>query len=171
MDAASREPADPEARKPAPVETWYPDSLSAETAVRLTLYPGERREDLTIKVRRLRPRCMEGTLADPNGPAPLSFSVQANALGGRVASDSKAAPDGRVRICGVPRVEFHIYVYGSAPGVNQLASAVIPAGDKDVAGLRITATSGTVLHGQVIWGGQPRHNKRRIGETLDDAPV
>jgi protocatechuate 3,4-dioxygenase beta subunit len=163
VDPNSKQPAEPEAREPALAETWYPDSLSAETALPVFLTRSERREGLNIRVRRLRPRCIEGVVEDANGPAPLDISVKANALGGSVWPDSKASPDGRFRICGVPHVEFGIYAYRKSPGAAQLGSAVVPAGDMDLTGLRILTTAGSTLHGEVTLDGQssPEPNSQK----------
>ncbi len=129
LEPISEEPADPAERKPAPETVWYPDVTSGALAQPIVLYSGEERKEIEIRVKRLPARCVEGTAEDTHGPAALDFESPARR--------GATGEDGRFRICGVPRGEFQVTVRKS--GQLMWGSVTIPAGDKDVTGLKIIA--------------------------------
>jgi hypothetical protein len=153
-DANSVVPADPENRKRELAEAWFPDAPTAESANPIVLLDGEQRAGVDIAVKRLAARCVEATLQTAAGPAALQYQILDGA--GIAVASGRAAADGRVRDCRPEHGPLRIVAFQPPKeGVGALfGSVTIPAGESDVAGLRLETQPEITLHGVVALEGE-----------------
>jgi hypothetical protein len=153
-DAISKVAADPEKREREPAETWFPDAPAAESASPVVLFDGEQRAGVDIAVKRLAARCVEATLQTAVGPAALEYQILDGA--GISVASGRAAADGRVRDCRPEHGALRIVAFQPpTQGVGPLfGSVAIPAGDSDVANLRVETQPEITLHGVVAIEGE-----------------
>lgn len=158
--AVSEAPADPKCRKPALVPTYYPGSDTPETAAPLVLGVGERREGVDIRMRRAPSYCIEATAEAEGRPAALRLSVRQEGAGGAqgVSVGGRSAPDGRIRVCGLPSGQYELVALGPQDTSRHrtgLGRTTVMIADEDVRGVRVAAYPGLPLSGEVVWHDAP----------------
>ena len=153
-DAISKVAADPEKREREPAETWFPDAPVVEGASPVVLFDGEQRAGVDIVVKRAAARCVEATLRTAAGPGALEYQVLDGA--GISVASGRAGSDGRLRDCRPEHGALRIVAFQPPKeGVSPLFGSVpIPAGDRDVANLRLEAQPEIALHGVVAIEGE-----------------
>ena len=195
LPAHSDVPLNPKLRKRVPMRTWYPNSPSADGAIPIVLRPGERREGVDIEVKKSQSYCIEGTLAGSGGPAALSFGIEAQQPSSGVSSGGgayMAAPggitgrDGAFRICDLYPGGYRLTASQRPGDPNQEPTAygvaAIAVSDRDIRDIKLLASPGLVLAGEVAWDGaspatpvttrvsvslQPQFRTRYMGENTD----
>src|SRR5271157_5199964 len=188
-------PLNPKLRKRAPMRTWYPNSPSPDGAMAITLRPGERREGVDIEVKKSQSYCIEGTLEGSGGPAALNFGIEAQQPSSGVSSGGgmfMATPggttgrDGVFRICDLYPGIYRLTANQRSGDPNQqppaYGVATIAVSDRDIRGIKLSASPGLPLEGEVAWDGvspgtpgttrvtvylQPLLRTRYMGENTD----
>lgn len=166
LPAHSDVPLNPKLRRRVPMRTWYPNSPAKEGAVTVTLQPGEEREGVDIEVRKSPAYCIDGVISTPNGPAPLNFTIEADqpssgtSSGGGMymaAPSGVTGPDGKFRICDLYPGNYRLFAMERPQGFNSppgyYSATTIPIGDRDISGMRVVATTGIDLPGEVVLDG------------------
>jgi hypothetical protein len=159
-------PLNPKLRKRVPMRTWYPNSPSPEGAIPLVLRPGERREGVDIEVKKSQSYCIEGTLEGPGGPAALDFGVEAQQPSSGVSSGGgmfvvppggTTGRDGAFRICDLYPGSYRLTAHQRSGDPNQqppaYGVAALAVSDRDIRGLKLSASPGLALAGEVAWDG------------------
>lgn len=153
-DAISKVAADPEKRERELAETWFPDVPAAESATPIVLFDGEQRAGVDITVRRAAARCVEATLRTAAGPGALEYQILDGA--GISVASGRTGADGRLRDCRPEHGTLRLLAFQPPKeAVGPLfGSIAIPAGDSDVADLRVEAQPEIALHGVVAIDGE-----------------
>ena len=188
-------PLNPKLRKRVPMRTWYPNSPSPDGAMPIVLRPGERREGADIEVKKSQSYCIEGTLEGSSGPAALDFQIEPQQPSSGVSSTGgvfMATPggttgrDGAFRICDLYPGGYRLTASERSGDPNQqvpaFGVAAIAVSDRDIRGLKVSASPGLALEGEVAWDGvspetpvttrvsvylQPLLRTRYMGENTD----
>jgi hypothetical protein len=166
LPAHSDVPLNPKLRKRVPMRTWYPNSPSPDGAMPIVLRPGERREGADIEVKKSQSYCIEGTLEGSGGPAALSFDLEAQQPSSGVSSSGgtfvvppggKTGPDGAFRICDLYPGGYRLTASQRSGDPNQqvpaFGVAAIVVSDRDIRGIKVSASHGLALEGEVAWDG------------------
>ena len=161
-------PLNPKLRKRVPMRTWYPNSPSPDGAMPIVLRPGERREGADIEVKKSQSYCIEGTLEGSGGPAALDFQIEpqqpssgVSSSGGTftLAPGGTAGRDGAFRICDLYPGNYRLTAIQRSGDPNQqppaYGVAAIAVSDRDIRGLKLSASPGLALNGEVAWDGAP----------------
>lgn len=159
-------PLNPKLRKRVPMRTWYPSSPSPDGAIPMVLGSGERREGVDIEVKKSQSYCIEGTLEGASGPAALDFGIEAQQPSSGVSSGGgafMAAPggttgrDGAFRICDLYPGGYRLTAIQRSGDPNQqppaYGVATIAVSDRDIRGIKLSASPGLPLAGEVVWDG------------------
>jgi hypothetical protein len=153
-DTISKVAADPEKRDRELAETWFPDVPAAESATPIVLFDGEQRAGVDLTVRRAAARCVEATLRTAAGPGALEYQILDGA--GISVASGRTGADGRLRDCRPEHGTLRLLAFQPPKeAVGPLfGSIAIPAGDSDVADLRVEAQPEIALHGVVAIDGE-----------------
>jgi protocatechuate 3,4-dioxygenase beta subunit len=159
-------PLNPKLRKRVPMRTWYPNSPSPDGAIPMVLRSGERREGADIEVKKSQSYCIEGTLEGSSGPAALDFQIEPQQPSSGVSSTGgvfMATPggttgrDGAFRICDLYPGNYRLTAIQRSSDPNQqppaYGLAAIAVLDRDIRGLKLSASPGLALDGEVAWDG------------------
>lgn len=165
LPAIAKDPADPAARRPVLESAFYGNTPYPEGAVGITLSPGEEREGIDIRMKRVQNLCIEGVLKLDGIPSAAAFRLELTrpsfgmfADGGVVAPQpgGKSGSDGRVRICGLHPGEYRLSVLEpDRRGGGMAGSAAVTVGREDVREVVVEADRGFRLTAQVRWSGEP----------------
>jgi hypothetical protein len=171
LPAIAETPLNPKLRRPVPMRTWYPNSPSADGAAPVSLRPGEHREGVDIEAKKSPSYCIEGTFDSPSGPAGLSFNIEAlrpssgvsSGMGMYMAAPGGATgPDGRFRICDLYPGSYRLSVVQRGASQEEqppaYGAAEIVISDKDIANIKLPASPGVTLEGEVVWAGAAPEN-------------
>lgn len=153
-DAISKALADPEKREREPAESWFPDAPAAESASPIVLFDGEQRAGVDIVVKRSAARCVEATLRTAAGPGALNYEILDGA--GISVATGRTGADGRLRDCRPEHGALRLLAFQPPKeAVGPLfGSVAIPAGDSDVANVRLDALREITLRGVVAIEGE-----------------
>jgi len=167
LPAHSDVPLNPKLRKRAPMRTWYPNSPSPDGAMPMALRSGERREGVDIEVKKSQSYCIEGTLEGTSGPAALDFQIEPQQPSSGVSSSGGVftmAPggttgrDGAFRICDLYPGGYRLTASERSSDPNQqppaFGVAAIAVSDRDIRGLKLSASPGLAVEGEVAWDGE-----------------
>lgn len=136
-------PAEPGSRRPELTSAWFPAAASPEEAESLVIFPGELRDNVDIRLARRVPRCFEAIVEGPAGTATLIYQIEGEH---DIPLGSGTIPqDGLLRVCLPERGGMRIRVRKGALS----HWALVPAGDGDVANLRLHLQSAATLSGVV----------------------
>ncbi len=153
-EVISKIAADPGKRDREPAEAWFPNAPVAESASPIVLFDGEQRAGVDITVKRAAARCVEATLRTAAGPGALEYQILDGA--GISVASGRTAADGRLRDCRPEHGALRLLAF--QPSKEAMAplfgSIAIPAGDSDVANLRLEAQPEIALHGVVAIEGE-----------------
>lgn len=139
LNTAATEPDAPRQRPRTVKRTLYPNAPDLDTAIHLTLSPGEERNDLDIRAERSLSYCVEGRAAFPS-EAPLELWLQPlNPTGGVTRTDggfAKAAkgsltPGGKFRVCGLGSGQYRFIVTSPSNDRHVWASVSVTIRDRD----------------------------------------
>lgn len=102
--------ADLEDREPIEVPTYYPSATVMEAATPVVLQPGERREQVDIKIATAPFYCIDGKIQVSGKPSSYSFAIQDSALTGTNLARlrSSAAEDGTFHACGLSSGSYRL---------------------------------------------------------------
>jgi hypothetical protein len=133
-----------------------------EGGVPLLLRPGEHREGVGIRLRKVTPYCIEGTTESDGRPAPTEYSILAIepphlltrdnymlVVGSTAHSDA----EGKYRICGLPPGEYRLTLPGTRTNAPRFAVRTVRVSDRDLRGVVVSAQPGSPLTGRVFWHG------------------
>lgn len=159
----SETPADPQARRAAVAPTYYPNALVAAEATPITLRPGERRENVDIRMLRTPSLCLEAEVQLPEGEA--SFWIEetepdagigpSGGLTNRPAG-GEVGPDGKLRICGLHRGEYRLTAFtGEGDMPDSVGVTNVTMADRDVTGVQVVAQSSAPLTARIEWVAEP----------------
>jgi hypothetical protein len=142
---------DPKLRKPVTAPTYYGDTTSIESALPLTLRPGETRDGVDLRMAQSPSYCIEGVL-DAGGAS--RYSLWSRGSGSSIPGNAGA--DGKFRICGVWPGQYELRVLQSAAGAVPLFGAAgITVVKEDVRNIRVFGQPGIPLSGEIVWAGTP----------------
>jgi hypothetical protein len=184
LPARSEAPLNPSLRKRAAVRTWYPNSTSADGASPITLRSGERREGVRIEVKKSQSYCVEGILMAQGGPAGLYFSIEArkpssgpsNGMGMySVPPGGQSGPGGDFRICDLYPGSYRLSATQRSSGSNAAPPAFgvmdITIADRDIQNLRVAASPGSPLEGEVVWDGAAPETQTKPAVSISLGPL
>lgn len=160
-------PLNPKLRKRVPMRTWYPNSPSLDGAMPIVLRSGERREGVDIEVKKSQSYCIEGTLEGSGGPAALNFGIEPQQPSSGVSSGGgmfvvppggTTGRDGVFRICDLYPGNYRLTANQKSGDPNQqppaYGVAAIAVSDRDIRGIKLSASPGLALEGEVVWDGE-----------------
>jgi hypothetical protein len=166
LPAISDEPANPEARLPAIVPTYYPNARSIDGAELLVLRPGELREGVDIRLARSASFCIDAKFEGTPGPKGLPFTIaETQPASGRVDQGAmymvmprgRTTADGTARICELHPGEYDLTASESSGtgsgGTAMFGSTIVTIGDRDVAGVRVPLRPRMPVKGEVVFDG------------------
>ena len=165
LPAHSEAPLNPKLRKRVPVRTWYPSSTVRESAEAMILRPGEKRDGVTIEMKKSPSYCVEGTTFGLLGAAALHFSVEAmqpssgmSSSGGTytMTPGGTTAADGAFRICDLYPGVYRLSAEDREGNfLKNYGHIDITISDQDLQGVRANAVPSRSLDGEVVWDGDP----------------
>jgi hypothetical protein len=179
LPAISEAPLNPKLRRPVPMRTWYPNSPAADGASPVSLQPGERREGVDIEMKKSASYCVEGTLIASGGPGPIGFSIEAQHPSSGVSNSGgmfsaspggTTGPDGKFRICDLYPGVYRLSAIQWNNDPNQAPPygvMEVTISDRDIRGVRLSASPGMPLEGEVVWDGAA---PEKADTTTPDAP-
>ena len=159
-------PADRKLRKPAFQPTYYPNVAEPQGAAPIVLRPGERRDNMDIRLLRVPAYCIEGVVG--GGSAPGRFMIAGDDYNAGIASGGgvsmvppggTARADGKFRVCDLRRGTYRLSSYFEPPGTNsgptQWATAQVNIADEDVTNVKLNPVDGIPISGTVDWWEAP----------------
>lgn len=125
--------------------TYYPGKSDMESATPITLGPGSTSASLDFKLLRLLGGKITGHVSVPN----LDPDTEVTMLGGKLEEvlDAPIAKDGTFEF---GHVLPGTYLVGLFPRPAGFSSAVVKVGDRDIAGLELTAPQTHVVTGKIV---------------------
>ena len=159
LDPVSDSPAAPKLRRPATISTFYPDSPSVEAAGRVTLLPGEKRDNIDIVMARAPAFCLEGVVG--GGPGSKIFQIRekqpsvgfwGESLLTMPVPTGKTKPDGAFRICDLAPGDYELTaISGDPEEPGLLGSAPVTITDRDISGFAIVPLPPVILEAEIVW--------------------
>jgi hypothetical protein len=160
-DAISRSPANPKLRRRTFPPTYYPGTDSLQSAQPIILGPGETREGMNFRVRRLPTYCVSGTQKSASGMQGMNFEIVEQEPGyvpGGVSAGitfRTTATDGRFRVCELHPGNYFLTAYSNPDGAGaprSLVRAPVTITDKDIEAA-IQALPEVAVRGEIVWDG------------------
>ena len=169
LDASANAPADPQLRNKAIMPTWYPDSDTLDGAEALVFEPGERRENIDLRLQRSASYCVDGVLATEAGPSALNFSLEdheptSGRWGDRamfsMPPSGRSGADGKFRVCNLHPGIYRMTAYRLPEGDGRqsnvfFADSEVIIDDEDVHNVRVVGLPRVAVAGEVVWDGKP----------------
>lgn len=143
--------------------TFYPGVSSPETATRLTLEPGQPREDIDFALNIVRPARVGGRITSYDNQQLLAGAVvmspfRADRAASFTVTDVDIRPDGTYEFANVPPGRFIIRSRGETTrdGITLFAAFTLSVEGASIAGVDMTLYPGARVEGIVEWHGAPR---------------
>lgn len=143
--------------------TFYPGVSSPETATRLTLEPGQPREDIDFALNIVRPARVGGRITSYDNQQLLAGAVvmspfRADRAASFTVTDVDIRPDGTYEFANVPPGRFIIRSRGETTreGITLFAAFTLSVEGASIAGVDMTLYPGARVEGIVEWHGGPR---------------
>jgi hypothetical protein len=136
----------------APVH--FPGTTQADNAQALLLAPGDDRQNLDLRLERVRLARIEGVLLSPDGqpaarvPVMISTATGLSPTGRSIAT--MPGPDGRFRTPPVSPGTYTLLARASGAAAGQFAYARIDVGGADVSGVQLTLQPPLSMAGRVV---------------------
>ena len=169
LDATANAPVDLQLRRKTIVPTWYPDSDSLDGAEALVFEPGERRENLDLRLARSASYCIDGVLSTDAGPGVLDFWLEdreptSGHWGDRFVfvspSWGRSGPDGKFRVCDLHPGIYRMTAYRAPESAGAQSNVFfgeseVVIDDEDVHNIRVVGQPRVNVAGEVVWDGKP----------------
>lgn len=157
--------------------TFYPGVASPETATRLTLEPGQPRENVDFALSIVRPARVSGKITSYDNQQLIAGAVvmspfRADKPASFTVTDVDIRPDGTYEFANVPPGRFIIRSRGEVDreGVALFAAFTLSVGGRNVTGVDMTLYPGARVQGLVEWNGAtPR--PRDVSQVRVRAPM
>lgn len=140
--------------------TFYPGVASPETATRLTLEPGQPRENIDFPLNIVRPARVAGRIASYDNQQLIAGAVvmspfRADRAASFTVTDVDIRPDGTYEFANVPPGRFIIRSRGETnrEGITLFAAFTLSVEGKDVGGIDMTLYPGARVQGLIEWAG------------------
>lgn len=164
LPAISDVPANPKLRKPVPAPTFYPGVTLRDGAQPLILDPGQRRQNVDIRMQRGPSFCVSGLLSSGSRPSGMHFTLtHLQATSGAVGNGAffMASPsgetnaDGKIRLCHLPPGEYRLEAWASgAGGPSAWSVTTLAVVDDDIRDLRVGVRAPTPVAVETVWEGK-----------------
>lgn len=169
LDSVSDSPAAPKLRRPATISTFYPDSTRVEAAGRVTLLPGEKRDNIDIVMARAPAYCLEGVVGGGPGSKIFQITEKQPSVGFWGESlltmpipTGKTKPDGAFRICDIAPGDYELTaISGDLEEPKLLGSATVTITDRDITRFTIVPFPPVTLEAEIVWA---------EGDSPEDSP-
>jgi hypothetical protein len=170
LDSVSDSPASPKLRRPATISTFYPNSPSLEAAGRVTLLPGEMRDNIDIVMARAAAHCLEGVVGGGPGSKMFQITEKQPSVGFWGESlltmpipTGKTKPDSAFRICDLAPGDYELTAISGDPEEPKLlGSATVTITDRDITRFTIVPFPTVTLEAEIVWAD---------GDSLQNAPA
>jgi hypothetical protein len=154
-------PDDPAARPAIPYQTWYIGARTPETALPLTLAPGERRDGINIRLTSGPGYCINGTV---RADAPKGGELHADLAGfvgilGSMRFSKPLSNDGEttLHLCNLSPGEYRVtsYLVTKANALpHEFRTQTVTIADHDVK-ISLDGDPPARLSGEIVWEGDP----------------
>lgn len=156
--------------------TYYPSASTYDSALPVTLYSGQRAENVDIHMPRMKPFCMRAVLRTDDGPAPMFFAVQEHELAQEYEEHAvfpwmvsgKTGANGVVRVCDLYPGSFRLVASDQRPanpprGASAMAPVTVVDADVDIGTVQVKPP--ITITGEAVW--ERRATAERSAPTIN----
>lgn len=155
-------PADPQARQPVLMPTYFPAADSLDGATPVSAPSGGTRDLVDIQMKHAPSRCLEGKIQSPDRDTNILFEFGENNPPLWTLSEGKSpglrlspAEDGRIRICDLHPGDYFIKTYAVDDPERFHGIEYVTIGDKDLSGIVAGPQPQFAIEGVAVWDGKP----------------
>lgn len=157
LQPRSNVPEDPKKRKRIFIPTYFPSSELVDGVPFLTVKSDEVRQRMDIRMRTSESYCLEGMLHANGVPSALRFEISEQQPCGALSSTATvyiqrsggiAEPDGKIRICDLPRGDYNITAMSSNGSGDFFGKQSFNITKEDVSKLVVPAASRVTVTGE-----------------------